>query len=183
MARPKFCRRVSQEPAYSIFKPAGVPAKMLNEIVLSVDEFEAVRLADLEGLYQEEAAEKMNVSRQTFGRIIGSARQKIARVLCEGLALRIEGGEVELPDKRTFKCENCKRTWQEPYGTGRPEKCPKCDSKSFCRFENPDGFVGGGKGCNPRYSCPLKKDNKCSEFSDKNSEPSRETVKKGDSTS
>jgi uncharacterized protein len=93
MARPKFCRRVSQQPVYRIFKPVGVPMATLEEVVLSVDELEAIRLADLEGLYQEQAAERMNVSRQTFGRIVEAARQKVARVLTEGFALRIEGGE------------------------------------------------------------------------------------------
>ena len=66
---------------------------MLEEVVLTIDEFEAVRLADLEGLYQEQAAEKMNVSRQTFGRIIESARKKVAEALVQGKALKIGGGE------------------------------------------------------------------------------------------
>ncbi len=100
-----------------------------------MDEFEAIRLADLEGLYQEQAAERMNVSRQTFGRIVESARRKVAQVLSEGLALRIEGGEVELSEKRTFKCDGCQGIWNEPLGTGRPEKCPECEGKSFHRFE------------------------------------------------
>jgi predicted DNA-binding protein (UPF0251 family) len=67
---------------------------MLEEVVLTMDEFEAIRLADREGLYHEEAAQRMNISRQTFGRTLEAARYKIARVLTEGLALRIEGGHV-----------------------------------------------------------------------------------------
>jgi predicted DNA-binding protein (UPF0251 family) len=96
MPRPKCCRRIQGEPNCKIFKPAGVPCSSLEEVVLSIDEFEAIRLADLERLYHEQAAEKMRVSRQTFGRILESARGKVAKVLAQGLALRIEGGEVEI---------------------------------------------------------------------------------------
>jgi predicted DNA-binding protein (UPF0251 family) len=95
MPRPKCCRRISCRPNCNIFKPVGIPYVSLEEVVLSMDEFEAIRLADLEQMYHEQAAEKMNVSRQTFGRIIESARRKVAKVLTEALALRIEGGEVK----------------------------------------------------------------------------------------
>ncbi len=91
MARPKCCRKIDCEPDCRIFKPAGVPIASLEEVVLSMDEFEAIRLADLERLYHGQAAEKMGISRQTFGRILESARNKVARVLARGLALRIEG--------------------------------------------------------------------------------------------
>jgi len=67
---------------------------------MSLDEFEALRLADLEGLYQEQAALRMNVSRPTFGRIIDSAHRKVAEVLVHGKALRIEGGPVHLSGRR-----------------------------------------------------------------------------------
>ena len=95
MPRPKCCRRVAGMPRCKVFKPAGIPACSLQEVVLTVDELEAVRLADLQGLYQEQAARQMNVSRQTFGRIIESAHRKVAETLVEGKALRIEGGEIE----------------------------------------------------------------------------------------
>ena len=65
-------------------------------ILLGLDEFEAIRLADLEGLYQEQAAEKLHVSRQTFGRIIAAARKKVAQSLIEGRPLQIEGGPVQM---------------------------------------------------------------------------------------
>jgi predicted DNA-binding protein (UPF0251 family) len=68
----------------------------LQHINLTIDELEAIRLADLEGLYQEQAAQKMNVSRQTFGRIIETAHKKIADALVNGKALLIEGGSIEL---------------------------------------------------------------------------------------
>ena len=89
MARPRNCRRVGCLPGSQYFKPRGIPLSTLEEINLTVDEFEAIRLADLEGLYQDQAAEKMNVSRQTFGRIIDSAHKKVAEALVEGKALKI----------------------------------------------------------------------------------------------
>jgi predicted DNA-binding protein (UPF0251 family) len=99
--RPQCCRRVAGKPMASIFKPAGIPARYLDEIVLALDEFEALRLADIEGLYQEQAALRMKVSRPTFGRILEVAHRKVAVALVTGKALRIEGGPVysepELP--------------------------------------------------------------------------------------
>ncbi len=147
MARPKCCRRISEQPACSVFKPAGIPISVLDEVVLSMDEFEAIRLADLHGLYHEQAAERMNVSRQTFGRIVESARRKIAQALSKGLALRIEGGEVELPEERTFKCDECRHTWGLPHGTGRPLECPECKSRSISRFEDDGGLRKEGGNC------------------------------------
>ena len=81
--------------------------RALDEVNLTVDEFEAIRLADLEGLYQEQAAEKMGVSRQTFGNIITSAHRKIADSLVNGKAVKIAGGVYEMESKRTFHCDHC----------------------------------------------------------------------------
>jgi predicted DNA-binding protein (UPF0251 family)/predicted Fe-Mo cluster-binding NifX family protein len=80
-------------------KPAGIPARELEEVRLGFDEAEALRLADLEGLYQEAAARSMGVSRQTFGRIIETARRKVADAILNAKALRIEGGEVFTRDQ------------------------------------------------------------------------------------
>lgn len=96
MPRPRQCRRVSQLPQATYYKPRGVPLRALECVDLTVDELEAVRLADLEGLYQEEAAAKMNVSRQTFGRIVEAAHKKIADALVHGKAVSIQGGSVEI---------------------------------------------------------------------------------------
>jgi len=98
MPRPKCCRNVCGVPDKNYFKPRGIPSVELDEIVLHLDEFEAIRLADYEQLYQEEAATRMNISRQTFGRIIEVAHKKIADVLLNGKALKIEGGEVALDE-------------------------------------------------------------------------------------
>ncbi|MEN6321161.1 MAG: DUF134 domain-containing protein [Syntrophaceae bacterium] len=79
MARPRLCRKAGCLPESQYFKPRGIPLSTLEEINLTIDEFEAIRLTDLEGLYQDKAAEKMNVSRQTFGRIIESAHKRWRR--------------------------------------------------------------------------------------------------------
>ncbi|MFA5287158.1 MAG: DUF134 domain-containing protein [Candidatus Omnitrophota bacterium] len=95
MPRPCRCRRVRCNPDANYFKPRGIPLDMLEEINLTLDELEAVRLADFNGLYQEDAAKRMDVSRQTFGNIINSAHKKIADVLLNAKALKIEGGMVK----------------------------------------------------------------------------------------
>jgi len=98
MPRPRNFRRVGCLPAATYYKPRGTPLAMLQCVNLTVDEIEAVRLANLEGLYQEKAAEKMNISRQTFGRILESAHKKIADALVNGKALSIEGGVFKLDE-------------------------------------------------------------------------------------
>lgn len=95
MPRPHCRRFVSGSPVASVFKPAGIPLRTLDEVVLTLDEFEALRLADLEELYQEAAASRMRISRPTLSRILDSARRKVADALVHGKALRIEGGPVQ----------------------------------------------------------------------------------------
>jgi len=149
VARPRNCRRVGSMPESNYFKPRGIPLSMLEEVILAVDEFEAIRLADLENLYQEQAAEKMNVSRQTFGRIIDSAHKKVADALVKGKALKIEGGEFEMAAMRKFRCYDCQHSLELPYGTGKPENCPSCKSSNIRRAEEDRGYargVGRGQG-------------------------------------
>jgi predicted DNA-binding protein (UPF0251 family) len=98
--RPYSSRRIAGQPAAPIFAPIGPPLLELDEVVMSRDEFEAMRLADLDGLYQERAADQMKVSRTTFSRIIESAHQKIADAIVHGKALRIEGGPVQVEGQR-----------------------------------------------------------------------------------
>jgi uncharacterized protein len=90
MPRPKKCRCIGCQPNAHYFKPKGIPLVHLEEVSLSLDELEAIRLADFEGLYHEGAAESMKVSRPTFGRILAGARRKVAETLIKGKALRIE---------------------------------------------------------------------------------------------
>ncbi len=145
MVRPKNCRLVGAEPGHNLFKPAGIPASRLESVVLSIDEFEAVRLADYEGLYHEGAAKSMGVSRQTFGRIIESSREKIADVLVNGKVLKIEGGEIKMTGIRKFKCYSCDFTWEKEFGTGRPESCPECGSDKLHRIDDLAGTEPRGK--------------------------------------
>ena len=90
MARPLKCRQISCNPATNYFKPAGIPLRDLEEVVLKMDEIEAMRLTDLEGRYQLDAAEQMGVSRQTIGNILNSAHANVADALLNGKALRID---------------------------------------------------------------------------------------------
>jgi predicted DNA-binding protein (UPF0251 family) len=89
-------RRVGRMPACSYYKPQGVPLRVLEQMNLTVDELEAIRLVDMEGMYQEQAAAEMNISRQTLGRILTEAHKKIAEALVGGKALAIDGGMIEL---------------------------------------------------------------------------------------
>jgi len=98
MPRPRHCRRVARMPQSNYYKPRGVPLSELEQVTLAVDELEALRLTNLEELYQADAAEKMNVSRQTLGRILESARKKVTDALVNGKALLIEGGTVEVAE-------------------------------------------------------------------------------------
>jgi predicted DNA-binding protein (UPF0251 family) len=145
MPRRPCPRRVAAPPRCSYFKPAGVPLSRLAEVALSVDELEALRLADLEGLYQDEAAARMEVSRPTFARIVEASRRKVAEALVHGRALRIGGGPVAFVGQRRFRCGDCRHEWSLPFGTGRPDSCPSCRSDSFRRIDSgprrgrPDG--------------------------------------------
>ncbi len=117
---------------------------------MEVEELEALRLADLEGKTHEEAAEAMKVSRQTFGRIVESARAKVAEALVSGKSIIIQGGTYEM-EKRVFKCVDCSNIWEVPFCTEpRPEKCPKCGSTNFHRVGGPCMGPGRGPGMGRR---------------------------------
>lgn len=146
MPRPRCCRNIAGQPACRVFKPAGIPAGSLEDVALTLEEYEAVRLADFEGLYQEEAARRMGVSRQTFGRTIALARNKVARALVLGLALRIETPEgAPGPHVREFLCV-CGHVWSAPFGDGRPDGCPHCGGNDFHRKD----CAGTGSGGTPQ---------------------------------
>ena len=132
MPRPQKCRRVTFVPDITYFKPAGIPLGALDEIRLSVEEAEAIRLKDLEGLEQEEGADRMNISRPTFQRILASARRKVADALLNGKAIRIEGGRFEMALSR-FKCLNG-HEWEVPFEvmiSTPPRLCPRCSTPSI----------------------------------------------------
>lgn len=90
MTRPKKDRCIAYNPHGFYFKPRGIPLVDLVEVALQLDELEALRLADYEGLYHEEAALRMNISRATFGRILDGARRKVAGAIIQGQALKLE---------------------------------------------------------------------------------------------
>jgi uncharacterized protein len=141
MPRPCKCRRVGFAPEAVLFKPAGIPGHELREVSLTLDELESLRLADLESLYQEQAAEKMGVSRQTFGNLVAAARRKTADCLVNGKMLRIAGGVVEAAGNE-FACRACRHSWSVPVGGDRLGKCPACNAR--------DIRPGAGLGKQPR---------------------------------
>ncbi len=134
MVRPKKDRLVGFNPKINYFKPRGIPVLDLEEVCLTIDERESIRLADLEDMSHEAAGSQMGVSRATFGRIVQSARKTIADAIINGKAVRVEGGSYKmLDDVRRFQCQDCQHEWEEPFGTGRPDHCPACESIDFHR--------------------------------------------------
>ena len=116
MPRPFCPRRIGCWPKATYFKPAGIPLRVLDEITLTLDELEALRLADFNGMYQEQAAQRMKISRPTFARIVEAARRKVADVLVHGKALRVEGGPVVPGDQQ-------QRASSRPGLGGRSRQC------------------------------------------------------------
>lgn len=146
MPRPHKCRRIACRAEASVFKPSGVPGRQLDEVELGLDQLEALRLADLEGLYHDEAAKDMGVSRATFGRVLEDARHKVADALVNGKMLVIKGGVVTMTSKRVFECRDCGHRFEVAYGTGRPAECPSCQGGNFCRAADDCGAGGDSRG-------------------------------------
>ncbi len=96
MPRPRKLRRIGFDPETTYFKPRGIPLKSLEEVTLSFEEGEALKLKDVENLNQEDCATKMNISQPTFFRVLNSARKKIADAIVNGKAIKIEGGIFEI---------------------------------------------------------------------------------------
>ncbi|NTW84155.1 MAG: DUF134 domain-containing protein [Chlorobiaceae bacterium] len=134
VGRPIQCRSVQDLPKVTCFKPDGIRQKKLESVLLTVDELEAIRLADLLGLYQEEAAKQMNVSRPTFGRILEAARKKVAEAIVEGKQLCIQGGVIRslcdsVPTDRPDICVCPDCSFELPHMKGEPCRettCPQC---------------------------------------------------------
>ena len=139
MPRPCCLRHVGQTPTTQYFKPAGIPIRMLEEVVLGLDELEALRLADLNGLYQDQAAKQMKISRPTFSRIVEQARRKVADALIHGKALRLEGGAVVVKGEDAMPARD---------GTG-PEGRRRGMGRTLCgcgQNHGPQGRGGAGAG-------------------------------------
>ena len=142
---PKW-RCVVSIPEVTYFKPAGIPYRTLEEVRLSVEEAEAIRLKDLEGLEQEECAQRMNISRPTFHRVLVAARGKLADALLNGKAIRIEGGNFEMAMRR-FYCINGHQ-WEVPFKamiTKPPRLCPTCDTPNIMPVQPPGCGWGRGR--------------------------------------
>jgi predicted DNA-binding protein (UPF0251 family) len=146
MSKPKKERKVESPPRVVYFKPQGIPMVQLSQVVLQVDEYEALRLVDREKLDQEQAAQRMGVSRATCARILESARGKIAEALVEGKAIRIEGGSFVLGANR-FRCLDCGTVWEakEPADPAEPDPpgCPGCRGTRVLDFGRQAGWQPG----------------------------------------
>ncbi|ACF12923.1 protein of unknown function DUF134 [Chloroherpeton thalassium ATCC 35110] len=128
MPRPFQIRKVTRLPKCKSFKPVGVPRKVLEQAILALDEYEAIRLADYLKLEHLEAAEKMGISRPTFTRLIERARTKLASAIIEAKELVIEGGHIDLQSTR-LRCSDCGEEQQaEPSESS--QNCPECGSEN-----------------------------------------------------
>jgi predicted DNA-binding protein (UPF0251 family) len=150
--KPKKERLVKYPPHVVLFKPQGIPAFLLEQVIVTVDEYEAVRLMDYEGLDQEEAAKRMGVSRATGARILESAHKKIAEALTQGKAIRIEGGSYVIQMDR-YWCQSCGQYWEMKGRTGESAaQCPSCGSKDIMDLKTElnnrgrRGWQGMGRG-------------------------------------
>jgi predicted DNA-binding protein (UPF0251 family) len=145
VARPPIERAVGGVPRVTLFKPAGVPARDLEQLQLAVDELEAIRLVDLEGLSHEQAAEVMAVSRQTVGRVLECGRGKVADALVGGKAIVIGGGQYRVEPQR-LRCFSCEHRWVTGDAQGLVAGCPKCGSTDVAVCWGPGGRCGRRRG-------------------------------------
>ena len=151
MARPPIERAITGLPPATLFKPAGIAGRDLEQLPLAVDELEAMRLVDLEGLSHGEAAAAMGVSRQTVGRVLEAARARVTEALVSGKAILIGGGQYRL-EPRTLCCRACKTAWLPVAGDGAPISCPSCGSTDVSTCWRPEGPCCAGRdgGCDKR---------------------------------
>ncbi len=128
MSRPKKCRLIGEKPQTLYFKPRGIPLRDLEEIELTLDELEAIKLKDLMELSQEECASRMQISRPTFHRILRSARKKIATCIIHGKALKIDE-RIKMVNARKYRCLKCMKEFKLEHGTTvKNLTCPYCGS-------------------------------------------------------
>ena len=145
MARNPKERVVSHPPLFTTFKPAGVIGDKLETVVLELDEYEAIRLADYEGLEHEQSAEAMGISRSTFTRLVERARKKMASMLIDGLKLTINGGSIHFKEN-LYRCVECRHLFRASLQE-ESEQCPLCHSQCLVNFAR--GF-GHGRCCHEK---------------------------------
>lgn len=133
MARPKKCRWVQAEPGATFFKPQGIPLRLLEHTVITVDEMEAMRLADFLGLSQEEVARQMQVSRPTVTRMLARAHRAVADALAHGKGIHIEGGDYRLLGQIS-ECRCCGHREALAAEGPVPQACSRCQSLNTGRF-------------------------------------------------
>lgn len=146
MARPIKWRRIENLPSISYFVPSDKGSSEVPQNILKLEELEAIRLKDLEGLEQSECAERMEISRPTFQRILLSAREKVADSLINGKALNIEGGNFTR-NICPVRCLECGKEWMESYENLKSIEngeylCPECESKRIVCGQNCKGQFG-----------------------------------------
>lgn len=142
MPRPESDRIIHEPPLFTEFKPMGIPGRNLEQIKLSLDEYEALRLADFEGLSHEEAAVQLSISRSTFTRLIRKARKKVADFMFKGKLLSIGGGNVHFKNN-IIRCLDCGHTFRVDINA-QVGKCPECHSENLL---NAAGGFGHGNCC------------------------------------
>lgn len=142
MSRPKLRRLIDTPPLYDSFKPIGVRGRDIVDLQMSLDEFETLRLADYEGMNQDDAAEEMDISRSTFSRLIESARRKSSEFLIEGKRLVINGGPVHFKEN-LLRCRSCKSIVPVQFGTEN-NICTNCGSDDLIDLA---GEYGHGDCC------------------------------------
>jgi uncharacterized protein len=125
MPRPRKCRFVTQKPGVTFFKPQGIPLRLLEHVQITVDELEALRLADFLDMSHEEAARQLQVSRPTVTRMLARAHQAIAEALVVGKAIRIEGGDYVLKGLERH-CPKCGAQWFAVDGSTTTQVCSQC---------------------------------------------------------
>jgi predicted DNA-binding protein (UPF0251 family) len=128
MSRPRKCRWVVREPGVTFFKPQGIPLKTLEHAHITVDELEALRLSDYEGLSHEVVAQQMKVSRPTVTRMLAKAHRAVADALVHGKAIRIEGGDYCLEGLNSC-CPKCGQRLLTASEAATAVLCAKCQDK------------------------------------------------------
>jgi len=145
MPRPQKNRLIKEPPVFTEFKAVGVPGRVMDKVVLSLDEYEALRLSDFEGMSQEEAADEMEISRPTFTRLIETSRKKICEMLVNGKMLVIDGGNIHFR-QNLIKCRNCGHMFNINIEDDI-KRCPSCGSGELMNLA---GGFGHGKCCGKR---------------------------------
>ena len=142
MPRPEKNRIVNEPPIFREFKPVGIASRFAEQAILTLDEYEAFRLADYIGMSHEEAADQMEVSRSTFTRLIERTRKKIAELIIQGKVLTIEGGQIHFRNN-IIRCHDCGYMFNIEMNNSFTE-CPECHSKNLVNLA---GGFGHGKCC------------------------------------